>query len=150
MCQAKETTRLTPSFICRNHEISNTMSCPSCYALEEACLKADRRKIKRFDFTTPHKPDSFISFFKTHGFSNDQIQTIIRRIPPIIVSNPIETILPKFQFLLLKTQLSLTVTKSPRFLCSSLDLRSKSYYYNKFLSNFNCQISHETKCSIFA
>jgi mTERF domain-containing protein, mitochondrial len=93
----------------------------NCGLSPQDALKAS----KRFHFNTPHKPDSFISFFKTHGFSNDQIQSIIRRIPPIIVSNPIKTILPKFQFLASKgaspQDIIVTVTKSPRFLCSSLD-----------------------------
>ena len=92
----------------------------NCGLSPQDALKAS----KCFHFNTPHKPDSFISFFKTHGFSNDQIQSIIRRIPPIIVSNPIKTILPKFQFLASKgaspQDIVVTVTKCPRFLCSSL------------------------------
>jgi len=80
---------------------------------------------KRLRFNTPDKPNSFISFFKTHGFPNHQIQIIIRKIPSLIVYNPIKTILPKFQFLASKgaspQDIVATVTRSPNFLCSSLE-----------------------------
>lgn len=67
----------------------------NCGLSLQGALKAS----KRLRLNTPHKPDSVISFFKTHGFSNDQIQTIIRRDPQMIVYNPIKSILPKIQFL---------------------------------------------------
>ncbi|CAI8585407.1 unnamed protein product [Vicia faba] len=54
---------------------------------------------KRINFTTPLKPNSVITFFKTHGFSNPQIQSIILKSPKLLSSNPTNTILPKFQFL---------------------------------------------------
>ncbi|XP_058758370.1 uncharacterized protein LOC131631597 [Vicia villosa] len=79
---------------------------------------------KRFTFETPEKPNSVITFFKTQGFSDDQIQSIIRRNPQLILSNPIKTILPKLQFLASKgaspTDIVATVTGSPYFLTSSL------------------------------
>ncbi|XP_058758389.1 uncharacterized protein LOC131631621 [Vicia villosa] len=78
---------------------------------------------KRFTFETPEKPNSVITFFKTQGFSDDQIQSIIRRNPQLILSNPIKTILPKLQFLASKgaspTDIVATVTGSPYFLTSS-------------------------------
>jgi len=93
----------------------------NCGLSPQDALKAS----KRLRFKTPHKPDSVIAFFKTHGFSNHQIQTIIRRIPSLIVNNPIKTILPKFQFLASKgaspKDIVATVTRSPRFLYSSLE-----------------------------
>ncbi|XP_058722920.1 uncharacterized protein LOC131594708 [Vicia villosa] len=79
---------------------------------------------KRFTFETPEKPNSVITFFKTQGFSDDQIQSIIRRSPKLILSNPIKTILPKLQFLASKgaspTDIVATITRSPQFLTSSL------------------------------
>src|SRR4051812_46289016 len=36
---------------------------------------------KLVTFNTPDKPNSVITFFKTQGFSDDQIQSIIRRNP---------------------------------------------------------------------
>jgi len=93
----------------------------NCGLSPQDALKAS----KRLSFKTPHKPDSVIAFFKTHGFSNHQIQSIIRRIPQIIVSNPIKTILPKFQFLASKgaspQDIVATVSRSPLFLASSLE-----------------------------
>ncbi|XP_058723453.1 uncharacterized protein LOC131595152 [Vicia villosa] len=79
---------------------------------------------KRFTFETPEKPNSVITFFKTQGFSDDQIQSIIRRNPQLIVSSPIKTILLKFQFLASKraspSDIVATVTRSSRFLRASL------------------------------
>ncbi|KEH32308.1 uncharacterized protein [Medicago truncatula] len=93
----------------------------NCALSPQDALKAS----KRLRFNTPDKPDSVIAFFKTHGFSDHQIQTIIRKIPLLIVYNPIKTILPKFQFLASKgaspKDIVATVTRSPNFLCSSLD-----------------------------
>ncbi|XP_058758407.1 uncharacterized protein LOC131631651 [Vicia villosa] len=78
---------------------------------------------KRFTFETPEKPNSVITFFKTQGFSDHQIQSIIRRNHQLILSNPIKTILPKLQFLASKgaspTDIVATVTRSPYFLTSS-------------------------------
>ncbi|GAU11144.1 hypothetical protein TSUD_197680 [Trifolium subterraneum] len=78
----------------------------------------------RLRFNTPKKPDSVIAFFKTHGFSNEQIQSIIHRAPGLLTFDPIKTILPKFQFLSSKGASSSdivdTITRSPHFLCTSL------------------------------
>ncbi|KAI5415796.1 uncharacterized protein LOC127073323 [Lathyrus oleraceus] len=92
----------------------------NCGLSPQDALKAS----KRIHFNTPHKPDSVLTFFKTHGFSIQHTQSIIRRIPHLILSNPIKTILPKFQFLASKgaspTDIVATVTRSPFFLCASL------------------------------
>lgn len=80
---------------------------------------------KRLRFNTPDKPDTVIAFFKTHGFSIDQIQSIIRRDPLVFVSNPIKSILPKLQFLASKgvspEHIIVTVSRNPRFLRVSLN-----------------------------
>jgi mTERF domain-containing protein len=80
---------------------------------------------KRLRFKTPQKPDSFITFFKNHGFSIHNIQSIILKDPELLVSNPIKSILPKFQFLASKgaspSDIVATVTRCPRFLRVSLD-----------------------------
>ncbi|XP_050870426.1 uncharacterized protein LOC127073322 isoform X1 [Lathyrus oleraceus] len=79
---------------------------------------------KRLRFTTPEKPNSVIAFFKTHGFSNPQIQSIVLKAPTLLSSNPTKTILPKFQFLASKgaspSDIAATVARSPHFLGSSL------------------------------
>ncbi|KAK2358252.1 transcription termination factor MTERF15, mitochondrial [Trifolium repens] len=92
----------------------------TCGLSPQKALKAS----KRFHFKTPKKPDSIISFFKTHGFSNDQIQSIIHKTPSLLTFDPIKTILPKFQFLSSKgastSDIVYTVTRFPHFLGSSL------------------------------
>ncbi|XP_058768458.1 transcription termination factor MTERF4, chloroplastic-like [Vicia villosa] len=92
----------------------------NCGISPQEALKAS----KRINFNTPKKPNFVIAFFKTHGFSDDQIQSIICRNPQLILSNPIKTLLPKFQFLASKgaspTDIVATVTGSPHFLRSSL------------------------------
>ncbi|XP_058768456.1 uncharacterized protein LOC131642202 [Vicia villosa] len=85
---------------------------------------------KRIHFTTPEKPDSVITFFKSHGFSIPQIQSIILKAPTLLSSNP-TTILPKFQFLASKgaspSDIAATVTRSPHFLNSSLKRIIRSF-----------------------
>ncbi|KAI4345446.1 hypothetical protein L6164_012569 [Bauhinia variegata] len=53
---------------------------------------------KRVHFDNSKKPDSVITLFKSHGFSNAQISNIIRREPNLLISDPDKTILPKFEF----------------------------------------------------
>ncbi|KAI5415799.1 hypothetical protein KIW84_041007 [Lathyrus oleraceus] len=93
----------------------------NCGLSPQDALKAS----KRIHFTTPDKPDSVVSFFKNHGFFNHHIQTIILKDPELLVSNPIKSLLPKFQFLSSKgvspTDIVATVIRSPRFLRVSLE-----------------------------
>jgi len=93
----------------------------NCGLSPQDALKAS----KRLCFNTPDKPYSVIAFFKTHGFSNHQIQSIICRAPELFLSDPIKYILPKFQFLASKgasaEDIVAAVTRSPRFLRVSLD-----------------------------
>ncbi|WJX90617.1 hypothetical protein P8452_72493 [Trifolium repens] len=92
----------------------------TCGLSPQKALKAS----KQFRFNTPNKPDSVITFFKTHGFSNDQIQSIVHRVPILLTFDPIKTILPNFQFLSSKgaspSDIVDTVTRNPHFLGSSL------------------------------
>jgi mTERF domain-containing protein len=93
----------------------------TCGLSPNKALKAS----KLIRFNTPNKPDSVIAFFKTHGFSNDQIQSIIHRAPVLLNFDPIKTILPKFQFLSSKgaspSEIVDTVTRAPNFLRASLE-----------------------------
>ncbi|CAK8563667.1 unnamed protein product [Lathyrus sativus] len=92
----------------------------NCGLSPQDALKAS----KRLRFNTPDKPDTVIAFFKAHGFSIHHIQSIILRNPQLILSNPIKTILPKFQFLASKgaspSDIVAAVTRSPFFLRASL------------------------------
>ncbi|KAL5074067.1 hypothetical protein RYX36_013051 [Vicia faba] len=95
----------------------------NCGLSPQDALKASKRL--RLTFTTPEKPNSVIAFFKTHGFSIPQIQSIILKNPQLILSNPTKTILPKFQFLASKgaspSDIVAAVTRSSRFLRVSLE-----------------------------
>ncbi|CAK8563666.1 unnamed protein product [Lathyrus sativus] len=95
----------------------------NCGLSPQDALKASKRL--RFTFSTPERPNSVIAFFKTHGFSNHQIQSIILKNPELILSNPIKTILPKFQFLSSKgaspSDIVAAVIRSSSFLRVSLE-----------------------------
>ena len=62
----------------------------------ESALKA----AKRVHFETPENPDSVLSFFRNYGFSNSQIQNIIRTDPRLLSCDPDRRVLPKIEFLL--------------------------------------------------
>ncbi|XP_057432932.1 uncharacterized protein LOC130725746 [Lotus japonicus] len=70
------------------------------------------------------RPDSVLALFRTHGFSNPQLSQIIQSYPKLLSSDPIKSILPKFNFLLSKgastSDLVQIVTKNPSVLKQSL------------------------------
>ncbi|XVE82107.1 hypothetical protein DITRI_Ditri15bG0120700 [Diplodiscus trichospermus] len=49
-------------------------------------------------FETPDKPDSFVTVFKSHGFSEPQITSLIRKRPRVFLSDVNNTLLPKIEF----------------------------------------------------
>ncbi|ESW10889.1 hypothetical protein PHAVU_009G246600 [Phaseolus vulgaris] len=75
-------------------------------------------------FDTPQKPDSVIAFFTKNGFTDAHINTIVKRVPSILVCNPDKRLSPKFQFLLSKgasaSDIVRLVHRCPRILGSSL------------------------------
>jgi len=87
----------------------------------ETALKAS----KFIQFETPEKPDSVVAFFRDNGFSNTQINSIVRRAPNVLTCDPHKRIFPKFEFLLSKgasrSDIVELVSKSPRILYSSLE-----------------------------
>ncbi|CAH9129794.1 unnamed protein product [Cuscuta epithymum] len=48
-------------------------------------------------FESPDKPESVLSFLKTHGFTESQISKLIRKCPPVLLCNPQNTLLPKIE-----------------------------------------------------
>ncbi|KRH12116.1 hypothetical protein GLYMA_15G153300v4 [Glycine max] len=83
-------------------------------------------KISKFtQFKTPEKPDSIIALFRSHGFSNTQIISIIRRAPNVLSGDPHKRIFPKFEFLRSKgasgSDIVELVTKNPRILYANLE-----------------------------
>ncbi|CAJ1941038.1 unnamed protein product [Sphenostylis stenocarpa] len=93
----------------------------TCGFSREVALKLT----KRIRFNSADKPDSVISFFRTHGFSTSQIHHIFCRGPDLMLCNPTQRLLPKFHFLASKgaspSVIVNMVTKSPRFLRYSLN-----------------------------
>ncbi|TKY72630.1 Mitochodrial transcription termination factor-related [Spatholobus suberectus] len=75
-------------------------------------------------FRTPEKPDSVIRFFRDRGFSNSQINNVIRKAPWLLSCDPCKRVLPKFEFLLSKgvssSEIVDQVSKYPRILTPSL------------------------------
>ncbi|XWS75250.1 hypothetical protein CRYUN_Cryun01aG0069700 [Craigia yunnanensis] len=66
----------------------------SCGFSPESALSVS----KTIHFENPEKPDSVISFFKSHGFSQTQVRNIIKKRPKLLLSVPEKTLLPKFRF----------------------------------------------------
>ncbi|XP_058764906.1 uncharacterized protein LOC131638367 [Vicia villosa] len=77
-------------------------------------------------------PDSVLALFKSHGFSNSQLSTIIKTCPILLTYDPNKTILPKLNFLLQKgastSDLIDIITKNPRFLYLSLQNSITPFY----------------------
>ncbi|CAL5183781.1 unnamed protein product [Lathyrus oleraceus] len=69
-------------------------------------------------------PDSVLALFKSHGFSNSQLSTLIKTCPNLLTYHPNKTLLPKLNFLLQKgastSDLIDIITKNPRILYLSL------------------------------
>jgi mTERF domain-containing protein len=132
--------RLLPSFSFRYYCITTTTASESepdthpfavSYLINnfgfshESALKVFNQKQVRFN--TLEKPNSVITFFKTHDFSQSNIRTIIRKAPWLLSSEPHKTLLPKFQFFLSKGVSSSDIVSlliaNPKILHSSLEKR---------------------------
>ncbi|XP_038720035.1 uncharacterized protein LOC120012672 [Tripterygium wilfordii] len=66
----------------------------SCGLSPESALNAS----KYVRFETPEKPDSVIAVLNNHGFSKTQISVVVKKYPKLLVSDPVKTLLPKFEF----------------------------------------------------
>ncbi|PSS01495.1 Transcription termination factor like [Actinidia chinensis var. chinensis] len=77
------------------HSYAVTYLINSCGFSPEKALSAS----KYVKFETPDKPDSVLEFFKNHGFTQTHISTIVRTFPPVLLSDPEKTLLPKLEFL---------------------------------------------------
>ncbi|WVZ18949.1 hypothetical protein V8G54_006271 [Vigna mungo] len=69
------------------------------FSPESASKKSKSCKIS---FQTPEKPETVIRFFRNHGFSNIQINYMVRKAPWLLSYDPCKTLLPKFEFFLSK------------------------------------------------
>ncbi|XP_059652925.1 uncharacterized protein LOC132300019 [Cornus florida] len=66
----------------------------SCGFPPEKALSAS----KYTNFETPDKPDSVLTLFRNHGFTDTQISVLIRKLPRLLLSDPENTLLPKMEF----------------------------------------------------
>ncbi|CAK7333119.1 unnamed protein product [Dovyalis caffra] len=62
-------------------------------------LKSALEASKRVHLETLHEPDSVLSFFKDHGFSENQTLKLSKKCPELLLYNPGKTLLPKLEFL---------------------------------------------------
>jgi mTERF domain-containing protein len=91
----------------------------------QSALKAFNQK--EVLFKSPDKPNSVLTFFKNHEFSDSNIRTIIRKQPWLLSAKPHQRLLPKFQFFLSKgvssSDIVSLLTAYPRILQFSLEKR---------------------------
>ncbi|XVF82946.1 hypothetical protein PTKIN_Ptkin16aG0092700 [Pterospermum kingtungense] len=119
------------SKIAASNEHSFTVSylINSCGFSPESALSVS----KAVQVETPQKPDSVISFFKNHGFSQTQIRSVIKKHPKFLLCNPEKALLPKFQFFHSKrissSDLTRILSANPEILRRCLD--------NCIIPNFN-------------
>ncbi|XVF82929.1 hypothetical protein PTKIN_Ptkin16aG0090900 [Pterospermum kingtungense] len=118
------------------HSFTTSYLINSCGFSPKAALAVP----KSVNFQTPEKPDSVISFFKDHGFSETQIRTIIKRLPELLVYNPEKILLPKLQFFygigVSRSKLASILSSNPFVLKCSLHNRIvPSFNYFKHLTN---------------
>ncbi|GMY27684.1 transcription termination factor MTERF15, mitochondrial-like [Fagus crenata] len=104
----------------------------SCFTIRARCISSTSNQhsftvsylINHFNFETPDKADLVISFFKNNGFSHSQISNIVRRLPPLLLSDPQKTFLPKLEFFMSKgftsSDIATLVSRNPEILKRSL------------------------------
>ncbi|TKY72631.1 Mitochodrial transcription termination factor-related [Spatholobus suberectus] len=109
------------SLASEQHSFTVSYLVNNCGFSPETALKAS----ERVRFETPQKPDSVIAFFRDNGFTDAQINSIVRRVPDVLTCNPHKRLLPKFQFLLSKgasnSDIVHLVDRCPRLIGSSLE-----------------------------
>ncbi|XP_004488240.3 transcription termination factor MTERF15, mitochondrial-like [Cicer arietinum] len=113
----------------------------------ELALKAS----KQVHFNTPNKADSVINFFTTHGFTDTDIQKIVKREPWLLSCDTHKRVLPKFQFLLSKgaspSDIVGIAVGNPRFMKTSLKNRVIPLY--NLVNQFICS-DQKTLASIIS
>ncbi|XP_042508466.1 uncharacterized protein LOC122084353 [Macadamia integrifolia] len=101
----------------------------SCGLSPAAAISAS----KKVSFGSSDRPDSVISLFRNHGFTEAQISSLISRCPSLLVAKPTKNLLPKLQFFhsfgISSPTIAKILSKDPSVLCSSLE--------NKIIPAFN-------------
>ncbi|XP_042512332.1 transcription termination factor MTERF15, mitochondrial-like [Macadamia integrifolia] len=79
---------------------------------------------KKISFETSERPDTILSFFRNHGFTETQISSLIRKYPSLLLVNPTKTLLPKLEFFhsvgVQSSDLAKIFSTDPSILLSSL------------------------------
>lgn len=93
----------------------------SCGLSSENALLASRNvKLK-----TSEKADLVVALFKKHGFTDTQIENVVKKFPSVLLSNFEKTIMPKLEYFSSKgvsrTELAKFVSASPGVLRKSLE-----------------------------
>ncbi|KAE9594356.1 hypothetical protein Lal_00001150 [Lupinus albus] len=113
------------TIISTTFQITSPISFHSSFSHRFFTTTSTTKLPKRPRFTTSQNPDPFLVFFRSHGFSLSQVNSILTKSPRLISCNTHELILPKFEFLsskgASKSEIVLAVTKNPNFLRSSID-----------------------------
>ncbi|XVE82106.1 hypothetical protein DITRI_Ditri15bG0120600 [Diplodiscus trichospermus] len=106
---------------------SNPHSFTVSYLINKCGLSAESAFSisKVVNFETPDKPDSVLAVFKSHGFSEPQITSIIRPRPKVLLSDVNNTLLPKIEFFksrgVSNRDLAKMLAKNPIILARSLE-----------------------------
>ncbi|KAE9594247.1 putative transcription regulator mTERF family [Lupinus albus] len=125
------TTKFNPFLHHFSFKFYTTTSDPKSFAVSylinnfgfspESALKASNC----VHFKTQQKPDSVLTFFRNHGFSDSDLFSVIRKEPWLLSCDTHKRVLPKFQFLISKgastSDIVRVVTVNPRFLKPSLE-----------------------------
>ncbi|XP_057956866.1 uncharacterized protein LOC131150275 [Malania oleifera] len=113
--------RPTSSNATNQHSFTVSYLINTCGFSPEAALSAS----KYVHFDAPDKPNSVIAFFEKQGFSRNQVLTLLRIAPRLILYRPEKTLLPKFNFLFSigfsRSGLAKAMTSCPRVLERSLE-----------------------------
>lgn len=116
----------------------------SCGFSQERALSAS----KYVNFKTPGNPDAVLLFLKKHGFTDAQISNLVRLRPPILLSSPEKTLLPKLVFL---QSIGVSGLDIPKIICRSPNILARSLK-NSIIPAFNLlqDLLHSNENIVFA
>lgn len=135
----------------KNHSFTVNYLIQNCGFSPETASKLS----KRVHLNNSQKPDSVLALFKSYGFSNSQLSSLIKTRTDILSYDPNKTILPKFNFLLSKgasnSDLVHIITRNPLMLSQSLQNTLTPCYdfIKRFLLSDQSTIASLKHCSCF-
>ncbi|KAM7255302.1 hypothetical protein ACFE04_020543 [Oxalis oulophora] len=108
----------------------------------EDAVQACTTMEQKLQLPSPEKPDLVLSLLRKHGFSKTQISNLVRKRPSLLLANPQNTLLPKFEFLysigIQESVLTRTLSSDPTILTRSLEnqlIPSYKFLKSVLLSN---------------